>query len=96
MSYTVKVIPRKRENSIQENSSKQEDNEVKNMYKSYDELPLFLTVEDLAKTLQIGLNTAYNLVRSDKISCYRAGVQYRIPKESIRELLSTVPNLSVK
>ena len=64
------------------------------MYKSYEELPLFLTVEDLADTLQIRLNTAYGLVRSDRIRCYRAGVQYRIPKESIRDLFSPVTNCS--
>ena len=93
MSYKVSVSMKgnKTDTSL---TGKQNTNEVKKMYTSYEELPLFMTVDDLAKALQIGLNTAYNLVRSDKIHCYRAGTQYRIPKESIRELFSPVADCS--
>ena len=56
------------------------------MITSYEQLPIFLTVQDLAKALKIGRSTAYELVRSEKIPSYRAGSQYRIPKESIRNL----------
>lgn len=58
------------------------------MITSYDQLPLFLTVDELAETLKVGRNTAYDLVRSEKIPSYKAGTQYRIPKESIRNLFS--------
>lgn len=58
------------------------------MITSYDQLPLFLTVEELADTLKIGKSTAYNLVRSEKIRSYRAGTQYRIPKESLQDIFS--------
>ena len=54
--------------------------EVKSMYTSYEELPIFLTVDELAKALHIGRSKAYELVRSDKIRCIRAGTHYRIPK----------------
>lgn len=56
------------------------------MITTYEQLPLFLTVEELATTLKIGKTTAYQLVRSDRIKSYRAGNQYRIPKESLRNL----------
>lgn len=56
------------------------------MITSYEQLPLFLTVEEFASALKISRSTAYNLVRSEKIHSYRAGTQYRIPKESIRNL----------
>ena len=65
------------------------------MYTSYEELPIFLTVEELGKVLQIGRTKAYELVRSDKIQCIRAGNQYRIPKESIQNLcVQSVPSFS--
>lgn len=62
--------------------------EVKIMITSYEQLPLFLTVEELADVLKIGKSTAYNLVRSENIHSYRAGTQYRIPKESLQNLFS--------
>ena len=55
-------------------------------YSSHDQLPLFLTVPQLAEVLDIGLNSAYALARSKKVCTVRIGKQYRIPKESIREL----------
>lgn len=58
------------------------------MITSYEQLPLFLTVEELAAVLKIGKSTAYNLVRSEGIRSYRAGTQYRIPKESLQYLFS--------
>lgn len=58
------------------------------MITSYEQLPLFLTVEELAETLKVGRTTAYELVRSEKIPSYRAGTQYRIPKESLQNLFS--------
>ena len=56
------------------------------MITSFDDLPLFLSVEQLAAALNIGKNTAYCLVRSNQIPCYRFGTQYRVPKENIRDL----------
>ena len=61
------------------------------IYSSYDQLPLFLTVPQLAEVLDIGLNSAYALARSKKIRAVRIGKQYRIPKESVRELFLSGP-----
>ena len=52
-------------------------------YRSYDELPLTLRVEDLMPILHIGRNSAYALVHSGKIKCVRVGKQIRIPKDAL-------------
>ena len=57
-------------------------------YRSYDELPLTLRVEDLMPILGIGRNTAYELVRSGKIRSIRIGRQLRIPKDAIQDYLT--------
>ena len=57
-------------------------------YRSYDELPLTLRVEDLMPILNIGRNTAYELVRCGKIRSIRIGKQLRIPKDALVEYLS--------
>ena len=61
---------------------------MENNYRSFDELPLALRVEDLMPVLGIGRNTAYELVRSGQIRSIRVGKQIRIPKEALREYLS--------
>lgn len=57
-------------------------------YCSFDELPLTLRVEDLMPILNIGRNTAYELVRSGQIRSIRIGRQLRIPKEAVQEYLT--------
>ena len=57
-------------------------------YRSYDELPLTLRVEDLMSILDIGRNTAYELVRCGKIRSIRIGKQLRIPKQALIEYLT--------
>ena len=61
---------------------------MENNYRSFDELPLALRVEDLMPVLGIGRNTAYELVRSGQIRSIKVGKQIRIPKEALREYLS--------
>ena len=59
-------------------------------YRSYDELPLTLRVEDLMPILGIGRNTAYELIRCGKIRSIRVGKQLRIPKQALIDYLSSV------
>ena len=56
-------------------------------YRSYDELPLTLRVEDLMPILDIGRNTAYELVRSKQIFSVKIGRQLRIPKQALIDYL---------
>ena len=60
---------------------------MENKYRSFDELPLTLWVEDLMPILGIGRNTAYKLVRSGQIRSIRIGRQLRIPKAVVQEYL---------
>ncbi len=57
-------------------------------YRSFDDLPLTLRVEDLMPILDIGRNTAYELVRSGQIKSIRIGKQIRIPKNEVYRFLN--------
>lgn len=58
------------------------------VYRSYDELPLVVKVEDLMPILDIGRNTAYELVRCGQIRSIRVGRQLRIPRDAVIEFIS--------
>lgn len=58
-------------------------------YRSFDELPLTLRVEDLMPILGIGRNTAYELVRSKQIYSVKIGRQLRIPKQALIDYLTS-------
>ena len=58
-------------------------------YRSFDELPLTLRVEDLTSILDIGRNTAYELVRSKQIYSVKIGRQLRIPKQALIDYLTS-------
>lgn len=59
-----------------------------NNYRSLEDLPLVLRVEDLMSILGIGRNTAYELIRCGQIHSVRVGKQLRIPKEALIKYLS--------
>lgn len=61
---------------------------MKSEYRTFEELPLALSVEDLMPILGIGRNTAYELVRSNQIRSVKIGRKIRVPKEAVREYLS--------
>ena len=60
---------------------------MKTEYNSIDELPLVLRVEDLMPILDIGRNTAYELVRSGRIRSVKVGRQIRVPRDAVVEFL---------
>ena len=60
---------------------------MKNKYRSLDDLPVTLRVEELMPILSIGRNTAYELVRSGRLRSIRVGRQVRIPKNALIEFL---------
>lgn len=59
-----------------------------NKYRSFDDIPLTLKVEDLMPILGIGRNTAYDLVRSGQIKSIRVGRNIRIPKSELLSFLN--------
>lgn len=60
-----------------------------NNYKCVDDLPLVMSVEVVAAVLGIGKNTAYDLVRAEKIKTVKVGRQYRIPKDALLEHINS-------
>ena len=61
---------------------------MENKYRSLDDLPVALRVEELMPILGIGRNTAYALVRSGRLRSIRVGRQVRIPKNALIEFLN--------
>ena len=61
---------------------------MENKYRSLDDLPLALRVEDLMPILGIGRNTAYGLVRSGQIRSIRVGRKIRVQKDAVAAFLS--------
>ena len=57
-------------------------------YRSFDDLPLTLRVEDLMPILGIGRNTAYELVRSGQIKSIRIEHKICIPKAEVIRFLT--------
>ena len=52
-------------------------------YRSIDDIPLILTVEDLMPILNIGRSAAYELARSERIKTIRVGRKIRIAKHEL-------------
>jgi len=65
---------------------------MENNFRSFDDLPLTLRVEDLMPILGIGRNTAYELVRCGKIRSIRIGRKIRIPKSEVLAFLDRNSN----
>ena len=54
-----------------------------NVYKSYDELPLMLSVPEVASVLGISRAGAYELVRSSGCPSMKIGSRIVIPKDKL-------------
>lgn len=60
----------------------------------FEKYPDIVGVEDLCKMLDIGKNTAYEILRDNHIVYKRIGKIYKIPKQCvINFLLSPVPEI---
>ena len=55
------------------------------IYKSYDELPLFLNAETVAKLLGISPSSAYELMHEKGFPVLKIGNRMVVPKEKFRE-----------
>ena len=58
------------------------------VYRSIEDLPLVLMIDDLMAVLNIGRNSAYELVRSGQIRSFRIGTQIRIPRQAVVDFLA--------
>lgn len=57
--------------------------------KSYDELPLFLNAEMLAKVLGVATSTAYELMHEKDFPALKIGSRLLVPKEKFRLWVET-------
>ena len=57
--------------------------------KSYDELPLFLNAETLAKVLGVATSTAYELMHEKDFPALKIGNRLLVPKEKFRLWVET-------
>ena len=55
------------------------------VYKSYDELPLFLNAETVAKLLGISPSSGYELMREKDFPVLRIGNRMVVPKKKFRK-----------
>ena len=57
----------------------------KEIFKSYEELPLMLSVPEMAAALGISRAGAYELARSEGFPALRIGTRIVIPKDELRD-----------
>ena len=54
------------------------------IYKTYDELPLYLNADTVAKLFGISTSSAYELMREKDFPSVRIGKRLIVPKENLR------------
>ncbi len=54
------------------------------LYTSYEELPLFLNAETLAKLLVVSVSSSYELMYEKDFPAIRIGSQLVVPKEKLQ------------
>ena len=54
------------------------------MYTNYEELPLFLNAENLAKLLGISVSSSYELMHEKDFPSIRIGSRLVVPKEKLQ------------
>lgn len=59
-----------------------------------DNIPLALSVQQVAELLEVSRNTAYTLVRSGALRSIRVGRQIRVPRSALEDYLNGEPERS--
>ena len=54
------------------------------IFKNYDELPLYLNAETVAKLFGISISSAYELIREKDFPSVRIGKRLIVPKENLQ------------
>lgn len=66
------------------------------IYKSYDELPLFLNSEIVSNLLGISISSAYELMHKKDFPSVRIGSRLIVPKEEFQKWVKEKLNQEVK
>ena len=61
---------------------------IENKIINFNELPLTLTVEDVAKVLRLSKQNAYSLCHSGKFPCVKIGKRMIIPKPAFEKWMN--------
>ncbi len=56
----------------------------KSNYQSYEDLPLFLNAELLAKVLGVGVSSAYELMHEKGFPSVRIGKRFIVPRDDLK------------
>ena len=59
------------------------------IYKTYEELPLYLNADTVAKLLGISISSAYELMREKDFPSVRIGKRVIVPKENLQVWVET-------
>lgn len=65
---------------------------AKNRYKSYEELPLMLSVMDVAALFGISRTHAYDLVHKEGFPCLEIGSRIVVPKDDLMKWIEARTN----
>jgi len=60
------------------------------IYTSYEELPLFLNAETLAKLLGVSISSSYELMHEKDFPAIRIGSRVVVPKEKIQHWIDEI------
>lgn len=62
------------------------------IYKTYDELPLFLNANTVAKVLGISISSAYELMHEKDFPSLKVGNRLIVPKEKFKQWVEIKTN----
>ncbi len=62
------------------------------IYKTYDELPLFLNADTVANVLGISISSAYELMHENDFPSLKIGNRLVVPKEKFKQWIETKTN----
>lgn len=63
------------------------------IYKTYDELPLFLNADTVAKVLGISISSAYELMHEKDFPALKVGNRLIVPKENFKQWVEAKINV---
>ena len=62
------------------------------MYKTYEELPLFLNADTVAKVLGVAVSTAYEIMHENDFPSLKIGNRLLVPKEKFKQWIEMKTN----
>ena len=79
------AIPKTTAKNKNEKQESRGNNNMKNSnYQSYEDLPLFLNAELLAKVLGVGVSSAYELMHEKGFPSVRIGKRFIVPRDDLK------------